>query len=65
MSKISPKKIITELNQERDSLMQKIHKIDAVIEAHQAICNHKWVSDGHDSHYSYVKCSICGETEKE
>lgn len=25
-------------------------------------CKHHWVSDGHDSHYDWEKCTICGDT---
>ena len=35
------------------------------IEERQNKCHHEWVEIGHDSHYSYFRCSICGEEVRE
>ena len=35
------------------------------IEERQNKCHHEWVEIGHDSHYSYFKCSICGKEVRE
>ena len=64
MSKISKTDFIKDLMKVRDNLMDKVHKIDAVVDAYRAICDHNFVDAFHDSHYSYVKCTICGETQK-
>ena len=35
------------------------------IEERQNKCHHEWVEFGHDSHYSYFRCSICGKEVRE
>lgn len=35
------------------------------IEERQNNCHHEWVEVGHDSHYSYFRCSICGKEVRE
>jgi hypothetical protein len=61
-----------------DSLRQMEHKVSEerqniidAISALQKVCVHKlsngadaFHSSGHDSHYSYEKCEICGKEEK-
>jgi hypothetical protein len=27
-------------------------------------CDHIWIHDGNDSHYTYSKCTECGETTR-
>ena len=35
------------------------------IEERQNKCHHEWDEIGHDSHYSYFRCSICGKEVRE
>ena len=35
------------------------------IEERQNKCHHEWVEFGHDSHYTYYRCSICGKEVRE
>ena len=35
------------------------------IEERQNKCHHEWVEFGHDSHYTYFRCSICGKEVRE
>lgn len=28
----------------------------------KALCEHDWVAHGHDSHYAWEICTVCGET---
>ena len=35
------------------------------IEERQNKCHHEWVEVGHDSHYTYFRCSICGKEVRE
>ena len=35
------------------------------IEERQNKCHHEWVEIGHDSHYTYYRCSICGKEVRE
>ena len=35
------------------------------IEERQNKCHHEWIEIGHDSHYSYYRCSICGKEVRE
>jgi|CXWK01.1.fsa_nt_gi acetylglutamate kinase len=51
---------IKNLFKDKETFEKKIEKIDEAIEALQELCEHKWISDGHDSHKNYKKCSICG-----
>lgn len=45
-------------------LEERIKKLRAAIEALQAVCYHDYKEAGHDSHYRYFECAICGKTEK-
>ena len=35
------------------------------IEERQNKCHHEWDEIGHDSHYTYFRCSICGKEVRE
>ena len=35
------------------------------IEERQNNCHHEWIEIGHDSHYTYFRCSICGKEVRE
>jgi len=54
------KSTVCKLEQERKHLQEKLKVIDNIIHGLQSLCTHNWVGDGHDSHYSYQKCTICG-----
>jgi len=41
-------------------LNKEVSKIEKAIKALQEICNHKFIDNGHDSHYSYSICIFCG-----
>lgn len=53
------------------ALRQQVESLEAAVKAHrealyalQKICPHEWVDDGHDSHYNWEKCTICGVSQK-
>jgi len=61
------KKIIEDLEKEKEVLKERINTINVVLEGMRKLCKHvdengvsTFVSDGHDSHKEYYKCSICG-----
>lgn len=61
------KEAIEKLRAEESSLFndklaieERIKKIKSAIEALQSLCKHDMQQDGHDSHKTYYKCSICG-----
>lgn len=58
---------IKQLESERETLMDRVNKIDKLIESFREICDHKnldgsdaMVYEGHTSHKTYYKCTICG-----
>jgi len=58
------REVILDLQARRKVLQAEIDTIDNAIEALRKVCKHDWVSDGHDSHYKYEVCKICGESAK-
>jgi len=48
---------------QRTKLRWELKKVDTAINALQEICEHEWISDGHDSHKDHYICSICKKTE--
>ena len=61
------KKIIQNLETERQTLKDRIDVINNAIEAFQKVCKHTnedgsnaMEYEGHDSHKNYYKCTICG-----
>lgn len=58
---------ISKFLDEKKTLKSRIDKIDKLIDAFQAVCTHTKEDgsdameyEGHDSHYDYEKCTICG-----
>lgn len=61
------KDTIEKLKKERETLMDRVKKIDNAIKAFQEVCTHKRedgssavFQEGHDSHKDYYYCTICG-----
>jgi hypothetical protein len=55
------------LKQKYDELNEQIKGFSKAIEGFQSVCSHKhedgskaMIYDGHDSHKTYYKCTICG-----
>lgn len=64
------KKIIEDLVCEKNTLLNRVEKIDGAIKALRDVCTHtdeKGKSlmeyEGNDSHKEYHKCSLCGEKD--
>ncbi len=57
------KEMMDPLFQKRKELNAESLKIDNAIKALQDICDHDYVSDGHDSHKSHYKCKMCRYTD--
>lgn len=55
---------IEDLRKEQKTLEERLTKINTAIRAFQEVCNHVWEDDGHDSHYNWEKCKICGESTR-
>jgi hypothetical protein len=60
--KESIKKVIGWLYSQKETHERELKKCDDAIRAIQSVCDHKGtlVDDGHDSHNSYKKCTVCG-----
>ena len=58
------KDVIDQLEKELKSLNEERNKVISAINSLQALCEHKFVVIGHDSHKDHYKCSICGLTEE-
>ncbi|XXJ19884.1 hypothetical protein ACR42D_10135 [Desulfovibrio caledoniensis] len=55
-------KTITELEARKKHHSEQARLCDETIRKLQALCDHpSWEDDGHDSHYSYKRCSRCGK----
>lgn len=55
---------VKDLHEQRDEYRRKARAIDLILTELCGINGHDMVGDGHDSHYSYEKCRVCGRTEK-
>lgn len=55
---------IQQIIEERNSLSERLKDYDAVISAFRKICKHEWEDNGHDSHYHYQICKICGKEKR-
>lgn len=58
------KQIIEELKLEESSFTFNLNLIDKYIKEKQEVCKHKWDYTGHDSHYDFYECKLCGMTDK-
>lgn len=58
------KSILRAMRVRREKLLSEVKATDAAIAALTDICPHEWTHDGHDSHYEWQRCTICGEVEK-
>lgn len=54
---------IAHLENERRHHAQELRKREEAILALQALCDHQWEPDGHDSHHGYRRCRACGMRE--
>lgn len=55
-------------NSKRDSVIDRINKIDKLVDAFREVCTHRhpngddaMMYEAHDSHKDYYSCVICGE----
>lgn len=55
---------IARLKREADHHRQEAKNREDAIKAFQKVCAHDFEPDGHDSHYDYRKCAICGKQER-
>ena len=55
---------IKDLRVREEALTLQITKIRKAIEAFQEVCDHKFEPDGHDSHYNWEKCTVCGKLNR-
>jgi hypothetical protein len=59
------KKAIAELEAKKRDFERKAQECTTAIRAMQSVCEHPgWEDDGHDSHYSYKRCTKCGKREQ-
>lgn len=65
------REMIDKIRTMRDIVDKERDDIWKAISALQKVCNHKkpdgsdaYTYNGHDSHYNYEKCTICGHEEK-
>lgn len=63
MSKQAMKDMIKGMEFKLNKLDKERQKLEEAIHALQTLCEHKMVYNGHDSHYNYMKCSICGHED--
>lgn len=59
-----PEEITRTARAETDKFRQRSTQLHERLREFRKTCKHRWVSDGHDSHYDWEKCTICGETRK-
>lgn len=64
MDQTTLKAMIDDLEYRKSELKDQLKKNEDAISALQAVCEHGFVSAGHDSHYSYEKCKYCGLRQK-
>lgn len=57
------KTIVQRLSAQAAQHQIEAEKCEDAIRALQAVCDHEGtlVDDGHDSHHSYKKCTVCGK----
>ena len=58
------KAMVDDLEYCKSELNDQLKKNRDAISALQAVCEHEFVSAGHDSHHSYEKCKYCGLEQK-
>ena len=65
------KETIRNLESRKNVINEELKKIEKAIASLRDICTHQsedgkdeYTYEGHDSHYSYEKCNICGQTRK-
>jgi uncharacterized coiled-coil DUF342 family protein len=63
--------VIDDLREKRNNVDTRMHEYFNAIQALRKVCPHTnseggtaFHHSGHDSHYSYEKCGICGEERK-
>jgi hypothetical protein len=58
-------KQLKKITKERNKVLRKLHKAERKgKEKIQDKCNHRWVDDGHDSHYGYERCTNCDKSRR-
>lgn len=58
------KAVVDNLNIQYERHMSEIKCIVSAVESLQDVCDHEFVYDWHDSHYSYESCKFCGKERK-
>lgn len=53
------KEMVEPLLKVRKELSVKLNNVDDAIRSLQAICDHDYINDGHDSHKDHYKCKNC------
>jgi hypothetical protein len=56
---------VNDLKDTKAKLLERVKALDNLLKTYCELFEHTWVDDGHDSHYSYRKCSVCDRVEKE
>lgn len=56
--------LISKLSEESGEILSKKMQKENEILKIQDKCEHSWHEYGHDSHYSYYVCDICGRKER-
>lgn len=59
------KEVIDKLESCADVFKSHRDLIDKYVQEKREDCNHEWEYDGHDSHYNYYRCKLCGEETKD
>ncbi|MBX2976428.1 MAG: hypothetical protein KF721_09855 [Ignavibacteriaceae bacterium] len=52
--------VIKSLLADKEEHKKKIGAIDETIKHMQEVCTHVFAYEGHDSHYNYETCKLCG-----
>lgn len=58
------KKVFKDLDSQITESAILLEKLKHARKTLSEICEHEWYGAGHDSHYDWEKCSICGEERK-
>lgn len=59
------KDVIGKLESRADVFKTHCDLIDKYVEEKRVDCKHEWEDDGHDSHYNYYVCKLCGEETRD
>ena len=60
----NPYEVLEMLDENLSKEKEFVEKYESMIKHFQSICNHKMKNVGHDSHYEYYRCDVCGYEER-